>query len=69
MKKNIIFTHKYILILIDAALPKPAPPSQKYLEGYTQNNESPWGSRTVPSPRSSKDGAMMDSDWLSQVKR
>ncbi|XP_060595884.1 uncharacterized protein LOC132749955 isoform X2 [Ruditapes philippinarum] len=52
----------------EAALPKPAPPSQKYLEGYTQN-ESPWGSRTVPSPRSSKDGNMMDSDWLSQVKR
>ncbi|XP_053381266.1 uncharacterized protein LOC123564877 isoform X2 [Mercenaria mercenaria] len=51
----------------EANLPKPAPPSQKYLEGHV-HSESPWGQRTIPSPRSSKDGAMMDSVWLSQVK-
>ncbi|KAL4219247.1 hypothetical protein ACF0H5_021829 [Mactra antiquata] len=51
----------------DANLPKPAPPSQKYLEGTAQV-DVPWGHRTIPSPRSSKDAAFMDSDWLTQVK-
>lgn len=52
----------------DANLPKPAPPSQRYLEGAV-HSESPWSQRTAPSPRSSKDGgSLTDSDWLTQVK-
>ena len=36
----------------DVVLPKPVPPSQQYLEGGGQTgNSTPWGSRSLPSPR------------------
>jgi len=52
----------------DANLPKPSLPSQRYLEGQvTPNSDSPWGSRSLLSPKSSKES--LDSEWLAQVKR
>lgn len=54
----------------DANLPKPALPSQKYLEGQMGHSleSSPLGQRSsILSPKSSKES--LDSDWLTQVKR
>lgn len=50
-------------------LPKPAPPSQKYLEGQPMQGleTPPWGHRSMLSPKSSKES--LDSEWLTQVKR
>jgi len=49
----------------EPSLPKPSPPSQKYLEGQVATQpESPWGQRLTPRSQDSR-----ESDWLNQVKR
>ena len=61
----------------DKVLPKPAPPSQQYLEGNhtagSRHGEPMWSQKLPPSPLSSKDGALYsdssDLDWLNTVKR
>ena len=69
--------HRDIKLPKDKALPKPAPPSQQYLEGShtagSRHGEPMWSQKLPPSPLSSKDGAFYsdssDLDWLNTVKR